>query len=283
MDPSPPRNVIIITHPQPPEGEALLPEMAGFLKAHGVEVLAITMAQEAAEADLLSQSTDMIIAVGGDGTMLRAGSLGAATGIPVLGINMGRLGFLVEVGPNGWQSALERVRAGDFWLESRMCLHAELHRGGQIEGEWDALNECVVGRGDVARPIRVTAEVDDRRLARYVADALICATATGSTAYALAAGGPILPPELRNLVLVPVAPHLSLDRAIVLPEGSRVRIGLDAEHNASFGIDGQDSIPMHGGDEIWVRAADHDVHFVRLQDRGYFFRNLTTHMDHFPQ
>jgi len=261
----------------------LLPKITQFLKARSVDVVATTMSEQASDENLLDDPADMVIALGGDGTMLRAGSLGASSGTPVLGINLGRLGFLVEVGRDGWEQALERVLAGDFWLEARMRLHAELASGGKVVGSWDGLNECVIGRGDVARPIRVSAEVDDRTLARYVADALICATATGSTAYALAAGGPILPPELRNLVLVPVAPHLSLDRAIVLPEGSRVCIGLDADHEASLGVDGQNSIPIRGGDEIRVRAAEHDVQFVRLQDRGYFFRNLTSHMDHFPQ
>lgn len=283
MDPSPPRKVVIITHPQAPEAVDLLSDLTGFLQDRSVDVLTTSMAQDASDQAILDDATDMVIAVGGDGTMLRAGSLGAASGTPVLGINLGRLGFLVEVGRGGWQPALERVLAGDFWLEARMRLHAELVRDGKVVETWNALNECVVGRGDVARPIRVSAEVDDRTLARYVADALICATATGSTAYALAAGGPILPPELRNLVLVPVAPHLSLDRAIVLPEGSRVRIGLDVDHEASFGVDGQNSIPIRGGDEIRVRASERDVYFVRLQDRGYFFRNLISHMDHFPQ
>ena len=282
MDPLPPHKVMIITHPRSSETEEILPAITSFLEQHSVEVVATTMAQEASADRLLEASTDLLIAVGGDGTMLRAGSLGASSETPVLGINLGRLGFLVEVGRDAWQTALARVLEGDFWIESRMCLHAELYRGGELAGDWDALNECVVGRGDVARPIRVSAEVDDRMLTRYVADALICATATGSTAYALAAGGPILPPELRNLVLVPVAPHLSLDRAIVLPEGSRVRIGLEADHEATFGVDGQSSIPMHVGDEVRIRAADRNVHFVRLQDRGYFFRNLTSHMDHFP-
>lgn len=281
MDPTPPHKVVIITHPRATETEEILPQITAFLEQRSVDVVATTMAQEASADRLLEASTDLVIAVGGDGTMLRAGSLGATTQTPVLGINLGRLGFLVEVGRGDWRPALERVLEGDFWIESRMCLHAELHRGGKAVGAWDALNECVVGRGDVARPIRVSAGVDDHMLARYVADALICATATGSTAYALAAGGPILPPELRNLVLVPVAPHLSLDRAIVLPEGSRVRISIDADHEASFGVDGQDSIPMRAGDEVHVRASDRNVYFVRLQDRGYFFRNLTSHMDHF--
>jgi NAD+ kinase len=283
MKPSPPQSVVIVTHPHADEAEELLSAIREFLEAQSVEVVATTIAEDAPQETALTNPADMIVAVGGDGTMLRAGSLGAQTATPVLGINLGRLGFLVEVGREGWHAAMQRVLAGDFWLESRMCLHAELYREGSKVGAWNALNECVVGRGDVARPIRLTAEVDERTLTHYVADAMICATATGSTAYALAAGGPILPPELRNLVLVPVAPHLSLDRAIVLPEGSKVRIGLEADQKASFGVDGQDSVAMLGGDEIRVRSAEHDVLFVRLQDRGYFFRNLTTHMNHFPQ
>ncbi len=284
MDPSPPRKVVIITHPQAQEAEELLPEIIQFLDDRSVEVLARTMAEEASADKLVEASTDMVIALGGDGTMLRAGSLGAASGTPVLGINLGRLGFLVEVG-RGWMAAgpwsvswrattgLRRgcvctpncIEAGDWWGAGMPSMNAS-----SGEAMWRARS--------VSRPKSTIV-----LLARYVADALICATATGSTAYALAAGGPILPPELRNLVLVPVAPHLSLDRAIVLPEGSKVRIGLDADHEASFGVDGQNSIPIRGGDEVRIRAAEQDVHFVRLQDQGYFFRNLTSHMDHFPQ
>jgi NAD+ kinase len=144
------------------------------------------------------------------------------------------------------------------------------------------LNECVVGRGGTVRPVNLTAEIDGIHLATYVADALIVSTATGSTAYALAAGGPILPPQLRNILLVPVAPHLSVDRAIVLDEGARVRVSVQTDHQASMSIDGQPPIDLEDGDQVDVRAGKHATLFVRLQDPSYFYRNLTSGMHRAP-
>ena len=131
-------------------------------------------------------------------------------------------------------------------------------------------------------PVHLTAHVDGRFLTTYVADALIAATPTGSTAYALAAGGPILPPDLRNILLLPVAPHLSLDRAIILAEGSSVSITVDSSHDVILSIDGQPSIELLNGDRVDVRAGDHTALFVRFQDPGYFYRNLTPHMSQNP-
>jgi NAD+ kinase len=151
--------------------------------------------QEDDLAEQLRQSFfDMLIALGGDGTMLRAGHACAASQVPILGINLGRFGFLTEVRRDEWAGVLERVLAGDYWVERRMMLRAE-HRavGGAERAVWHVLNECVVGRGEVVRPVHVQAEIDGRYLTTYVADGVIGATPTGSTAYALAAGGPILP------------------------------------------------------------------------------------------
>ena len=145
--------------------------------------------------------------------MLRAGHLAGPANVPLLGINMGRFGFLTEILTNQWNEILPRLLTGDYRLETRMMLRAEQWRGDERIGAWDVLNEVAVGRGLMMRPVRLTATVDGRFLTTYVADVLIAATPTGSTAYALAAGGPILPPELRNILLIPVAPHLSLDRA----------------------------------------------------------------------
>ncbi len=145
-------------------------------------------------------------------------------------------------------------------------------------GSWNALNEVVVGRGQTLRPVRLSASVDGRHLTSYVADGLIASTATGSTAYALAAGGPILPPELRNILLVPIAPHISVDRAVVLAEGSTVSIQNNGE-NAVLSVDGQPSITLMEDDRVEVRAAEVTAQFVRFGDPGYFYRNLTAHMN----
>jgi NAD+ kinase len=125
-------------------------------------------------------------------------------------------------------------------------------------------------------------QVDDRHLTTYFADGLIIATPTGSTAYALAAGGPILPPDLRNILLVAVAPHLSIDRAIVLAEGSSVNVTVETDHQAVLSVDGQAPIHLTNGDQVHVRASDHTCNFIRFQDPGYFYRNLTPHMSNNP-
>ncbi len=143
-----------------------------------------------------------------------------------------------------------------------------------MQGEWDVLNECVVGRGRSVRLVELVTEIDGTYLTTYAADALILATPTGSTAYALAAGGPILPPELRNILIVPVAPHFSVDRAVVLHEGSTVSVTVRTDHQATLSMDGQTPVDLQDGDCVRVRAGDHTVQFVRLQDPGYFYRDL---------
>jgi NAD+ kinase len=163
-----------------------------------------------------------------------------------------------------------------------MMLCAEQFRGGRSLGVWHVVNEVFVGRGRTVRPVRLEASVDGRYLTTFVADGLIASTPTGSTAYALAVGGPILPPELRNILIVPVAPHLSIDRAIVLAEGASVSIVIHSTHEAVFSGDGQAPIDLEDGDCIKVRAGDNTLQFVRFQDPGYFYRNLTPHMNQNP-
>jgi NAD+ kinase len=219
-----------------------------------------------------------MIAVGGDGTMLRAGHLCAKSGVPILGIKLGRLGFLIQVERNEWREMLERLLNGEAWIEPRMMLSAEHVRAGETLAHWQALNEVVVGRGLILRPVRLAASVDGRLLTTYVCDGLIAATATGSTAYALAAGGPILPPDLRNILLVPIAPHLSMDRAVVLAEGSSVSFIVKSD-NSVVSVDGQPALSLEEDDHVDVRAAEDSVQFVRFGDPGYFYRNFNAHMN----
>jgi len=256
--------------------------IAVYLQQNGIQTTFGLLYDEDMTSQLTAGDYDLLIALGGDGTMLRAGHLCGPLGIPILGINLGHFGFLMEVRQNQWQEELPRLLTGEYWLERRMMLCAELRRGDEQLGKWDVLNEVVVGRGQVVRPIHLVAEVDGRYLTTYVADALIAATPTGSTAYALAAGGPILPPELRNILLVAVAPHLSIDRAIVLAEGSSVSITVRTAHQAVLSVDGQSPVSLEDGDQVTARSSDHTIKFVRFQDPGYFYRNLTPHMEQNP-
>jgi len=221
------------------------------------------------------EGVEMLLAVGGDGTMLRVGRVGARVGCPVLGFNLGQVGFLPQVPEHEWRAALERVLTEDFELERRMLVFGELLRNGEIITGHHALNEIVVTRGALARPVRLETEVDGAALTNYVADGLIVSTATGSTAYALAAGGPILPPTLRNLVVTPVSPHLSVGRAVVLAEGCTITINVRTDHQAILSADGQMEMEVLDGDCVRVRASERNCSFVRLQPPNYFYRDLT--------
>jgi NAD+ kinase len=277
-----PSRFAIASSPQIPAAASLATEIEAFLRPFQGDIISGPLNDLDFQGAVAPQSVDMMVVLGGDGTMLRAGHLCGPLGVPILGINLGRFGFLTEVKQDRWQSALKRVMKGDYWLEERMMLEAVHYRGESRLDSWDVLNEAVVGRGEIVRPVRLQTEIDDLLLTTYVADGVIVSTATGSTAYALAAGGPILPPTLRNILLLPLAPHLSIDRAIVLHEGSWVRVTVYTDHQASMSIDGQPSIPLQDGDQVKVSAGEHVVSFARLQDPGYFYRNLTSNMNKHP-
>ena len=275
------RRVIVAAYPKIPDALTEAAAMNSYLEEHGLESTFGTVEDGSLRKRVKDGEFDLFVAVGGDGTMLRASHLCAPCHVPILGINMGRLGFLMQFGREQWHSALEQLLKGDYWLENRMMLRAEHTRAGESLGHWHALNEAVVCRTAAVRPVRVSASVDGMQLTNYVADGLVAATPTGSTAYALAAGGPILPPELRNILLVPIAPHLSVDRAVVLSEGSFVSITLRGG-DAVLSVDGQIPVGLAEGDIVDVRAGEYIAQFVRFGDRGYFYRNLTAHMNQNP-
>jgi NAD+ kinase len=276
------KRLIIASHPELPNGSQVAAEITAFLEPYGPETFCTTLDNLSLVSRIQAGQADLLVALGGDGTMLRAGHLCGPQGIPILGINLGHFGFLIEIRQNQWKDFLPRLFNQDYWLERRMMLYATHMRAGQVLGRWELLNEAVIGRGLYVRPVQLSTYVDNRYLTTFVADAVIAASATGSTAYALAAGGPILPPELRNILLVAVAPHLSIDRAIILSEGSTVGVEVQSSHDAVLSIDGQDPIYLNDGDRIEVQASEHDAQFVRFQDPGYFYRNLTPHMNQNP-
>jgi NAD+ kinase len=276
------KNIVVVAHPQVAEAEREAEQVATFLGARGVSTAHGLIYDESLRRRVKAKEFGLLVALGGDGTMLRAGHLCGPIGVPILGINMGRFGFLAEIQQGQWREILPQLFEGDFWFEQRMMLRAEQWRSGEHLGTWEVLNEVVVSRGHTVRPVHLVACVDGRVLTTYVADGLIASTATGSTAYALAAGGPILPPELRNILLVAVAPHLSLDRAIVLAEGSSVSITVQTGHQAVLSPDGQVPIGLADGDRVDVCASEHTAKFLRFRDPGYFYRNLTPHMSQNP-
>jgi len=273
-----PKRPVVAAYPRMPEAFVEAEAMSAYLKDKGINAPFGSLYDETLRKRVRRGEFDLLIMAGGDGSVLRAGNLCASSKVPILGVNLGRIGFLIQVEKDEWRGYFDKLLDGESWIENRMMLHAEHTRSGEVLGSWDALNEVVVARGQALRPIRLSASVDGRHLTSYVADGLIASTATGSTAYALAAGGPILPPELRNILLVPIAPHLSVDRAVVLAEGSMVSMKINGE-NAVLSIDGQPSITLIEDDHVDVRAAEVTTQFVRFGDPGYFYRNLTAHMN----
>ncbi len=277
--PQPVRNVGILHHPHKPEAIELAETMTAMIDRHGCTAW-LGSAWDEAEISSQLAGLDMLVTLGGDGTILRAARAAANQSMPILGVKMGRLGFLAEIQPENWQAPLAKVLAGQYRLERRMMLDVSVRRNGQVREQhgqplrYQALNDAVVSRGGLARLVRVATSIDGDYLTTYAADGVIVATSTGSTGYALAVGGPILPPELRNFLLVPVAAHLSLDRAVVLPEGATVSLQVQADHQVILTVDGQFEVEVADGDQVEVTASAASAYFVRLRPPAYFYRTL---------
>ncbi len=248
-------------------------EMLEFIESLGVSAWVSSSWNEEDIQEYLD-NLDLLITLGGDGSLLRAARLTASRAIPILGINMGRLGFLAEVQPAEWTERIRQALLGDCWLEERMMVRAEHVRGEEVINTCEALNEIVISRGHFARVVRLHTDIDGVFLTTYTADGLIIATATGSTAYSLAAGGPILPPELENFLLVPLAPHLSLERAIVLSKGVSVSVQISTDHTVVLTVDGQFEVELADQDKLVMRASPWVARFVRLHEKNYFYGTL---------
>jgi NAD+ kinase len=269
------RGAAVSANPEIKESEAEARSIASFLRQHGLESEVFGDLQgEDLKGALTAGELDLLIALGGDGTMLRASHLCAPFGVPILGINFGSFGFLTEIEREQWAQAVPSLLEGRYWVERRMMLHGELWREEHLAQSWDVVNDAVVSRGQIVRPIRLKAYLDGHLWAEFLADGLIVATPTGSTAYALAAGGPVLSPELRNVLLVPVAPHRSMNRAMVLPETISVVVQAQSDHQAVVSMDGQEPLPLSENDELRLRASDLQASFVRLREPGYFYRAI---------
>lgn len=274
------RRIGILHHPKKPDSLDLAERMEQFLRRENVTEIWRNSAWDAAAIKSELPNVDLLITLGGDGTMLRAARLGAAHDVPMLGVKMGRLGFLAEIFPQDWRTPLGQLLKGEFWIEERLMLRVLVEKprpnGGEreIRCEYDALNDVVLSRGSLARIVRVSTNLDGGYLTTYTCDGLIVSTATGSTAYALAAGGPILPPELKNILVIPVAPHMSMDRAVVLSEGSEVRLRVYSDHSAMLTVDGQFEVEVEDENEIVVSSSPHRARFVRTRPHSYFYQTL---------
>lgn len=271
-------NVIgILYHPQKEEAQPMALEVQAWLASQGLQTWMARGADGDPDEDVIAEQlsgTSLLVLLGGDGATLRAARAAAPLRVPLFSINMGRVGFLSEAQLDNWRPRLQRVLDGECWVEHRLMLQARLERDGGCVAQFEALNDVIVGRGAQARVLRLHLSVDGNLVTTYTADALVVATPTGSTAYAMAAGGPLLPPQLLNFLVVPVAPHLSLDRAVILHEEAVVMIEVEMDHEATVAADGQDTTPLQDGDRVIVSKHANQSLFARVGSPTYFYHRL---------
>lgn len=265
-------SVGILHHPHKPQSIPLAEEIDSWLKQRGHQTWR-TSTWDEVEVHRHTAESDLLIVLGGDGSILRAARFAVPHDTPIIGVNMGRVGFLSEARIDSWASVLESYLSGSYWVESRLMLAAQLIRRGEVIEEFIALNDIVIG-GAAARVVRLNLSIDGEPITTYTADSIIAATPTGSTAYSMAAGGPLLPPRLRNFLLMPVAPYLSLDRALVLHEEAFVRIHVRTDLDAILTADGQEAVDVENDDQIVITKHVHEAHFIRVGREGYFYHRL---------
>lgn len=270
--------VAIVSKPHKEELNRLLPELIVWLRQHGHEPLldregaAYTDAAQAVDRTAMAaQTPELVIVLGGDGTLLSAARVFAATGTPILSVNLGYLGFLTEVKLADLYSTLEGWCAGCHQLDERWMLHSELWRNGAQHSCYEALNEVVVSKGDIARMGEFAVELDGKNVARFRADGVIVSTPTGSTAYTLAANGPILTPDVDAMVVTPICPHLLTLRPIVVRGDARLTVRVVGIPNlALLTVDGQTAVELQLGDELRCHRSRFTVKLVRISESGFF-------------
>jgi NAD+ kinase len=251
----------------------LAQEVTRSLESHALAIWQGSVDDEAALCQA-AQELDLLITLGGDGTIVHAVRSVARAGVPILGVNLGRLGFLAEVEPAEIETAIAAVLSGHYKIEERMMLHAELHREGQLLFSGEAINDVVIGRGRTLRTVHIAVDVDGHYVMTQTADGIIVSTPTGSTGYCLSAGGPIVTPDLASMTITPIAPHLAMAHAIVIPAERKLGLRLAKAQDATLTVDGQVDVDLKMGDQVYCTASAHVARFIRFGNDGYFYESV---------
>jgi NAD+ kinase len=270
--------VAIVCKPHKEELGRLLPELIEWLRKHGFEPVLDLEGSEYTQVapamdrtQLPTEKPELVIVLGGDGTLLAAARVFASTSTPILSVNLGYLGFLTEVRLADLYSTLESWCKGCHDVDERAMLHSALWRGGREHSCYEALNEVVVSKGDIARMGEFAVELDGKSVARFRADGVIVSTPTGSTAYTLAANGPILTPDVDAMVVTPICPHLLTLRPIVVRGDALLTVRVVGIPNlALLTVDGQQAVELQLGDELRCHRSSYTVKLVRLGEGGFF-------------
>lgn len=268
----------IISKPQKPELAGILRELVDWLESHNYQYILdpdstayLTGAKGIERPDLPGYKPNLVIVLGGDGTLLAAARAFARTTTPILSVNLGSLGFLTEVPLGDLYLTLQDWCDHRADVEVRSMMHAQLHRSGKLLHEWDALNDVVVSKGTIARMADFMVEIDEQFVAKFRADGIIVATPTGSTAYNLAANGPIVMPTVNAMVVTPICPHLLTLRPIVVPGDSSISVHIEGVPNQTYlTVDGQEAVELLLGDMVHCRRSEHSVRLLRHHPNGVF-------------
>jgi len=273
--PEAPRTVGLVVKRNRAEAEALARDVVTRLRAHGVEILVEPAlggveGTRSVDKQAMVARADLVVALGGDGTLLSVARLVGTRELRVLGVNLGGLGFLTEVSTDDALAAIDRVFAGEYRLDARTTLAVRVRRGGAIVAASQVLNDAVINKSALARIIDLRASVDGKYLCVYKADGLIVATPTGSTAYSLSAGGPVVHPAVGVTVLSPICPHTLAQRPLVVPETALVEVELHApDQEVVLTLDGQEGIALRDGDVVEIAKSPHTVALVRTGGEGF--------------
>jgi len=264
------KRIGILYHPKIDKAIAFSRELEDFLRARRISLWSCS-AWEEEKANPQVTGSDLILSIGGDGTILRAARAIVPERVPIVGINFGNLGFMTELKADKALEILPKLLEGEGWLEDRAMLQTQRDAESRI---FHVLNDVVVGRGSSARLVNIETRIDGELLTTYRADGVIVSTATGSTSYSLASGGPILQPQARDIILNPVCSHLTMSESLVLNPETEIRLKVATNHEAMLSLDGQVESQLVSGEEVAVKLSPYVTRFLRIQPRNYFYNSL---------
>ena len=251
--------------------------MVGWLRARNIDVVldttsAILLGEQGGyQKTQLASKADVLLVLGGDGTMLNAARLAGERSIPILGVNMGGLGFLTEVRLENLYPSLERVFANDFVLDERLMLRTHIHRHGETVAQGVVLNDVVISKGTLARMIELKIAIQGQFVTNLRGDGLIVSSPTGSTAYSLSAGGPIIDPAVQSLILTPICPHTLTHRPLIVPGNAEIDVTLTSKDDGAMAtLDGQVGVAITQGDTVVIQTSEHRTRLIRFPESNYY-------------
>ena len=271
------KSIGILTKPKFPEIKSTLQDVIAWLRARNINVILATTSaallgeQGGVQKTQLASKADVLLVLGGDGTMLNAARLAGERSIPILGVNLGGLGFLTEVRLENLYPSLERVFANDFVLDERLMLQTHVHRHGETVARGVVLNDVVISKGTLARMIELRISIQGQFVTNLRGDGVIVTTPTGSTAYSLSAGGPIINPAVQSLMVTPICPHTLTHRPLIVPATAEIEVTLTSKDDGAMAtLDGQVGVAMIQGDTVEIKISECRTRLIRFPESSYY-------------